>query len=193
MGRADFAKLILIFTTAVFAAPVSAGFIELGGSANYRSSSYTKDNYIMSLSYTASISYYFLETSAWEVNYTTGYSKQSTQALSEEITTIEDNIELVSTDLVFSFAGRQDPFRPYVKGGVGYLTKERFRKIGADNKEKISTQRGVVPSAGVGFAISITKEFNIKLGIDAWTSPLNDKDAEKTTDYAGRAGVSWIF
>lgn len=173
--------------------PAFAGFIEIGASANYRSSGYDKDNYIQSLTYTASFSYYFWEMCAWELNYTTGYSKQSTKAsgVIENRTTIEDNIEMTSMDLVLSFAARTDPIRPYIKFGGGYLTKERFRQIEGFAKNKISTQRGLVPSAGAGISLNITKEFSIKLGVDAWTSPTGQDPV--IVDYAGRAGVSWIF
>lgn len=177
----------------LFSSSAAAGFIELGASANYRSSGYDKDNYIQSLTYTASFSYYFWELCAWELNYTTGYSKQSSKAIgaSELRTTVEDNIEMVSMDLVLSFAGRQDPIRPYIKAGAGHLTKERYRQIEGFSKDKISTQKGVVPSGGVGISVNLTKEFSIKVGVDAWTSPTNQEPV--VVDYAGRAGISWIF
>ena len=180
--------MILLFVPAA-----NAGFIEVGASANYRSSGYDKYNYIQSLTKTASLSYYFWELCAWELNYTTGYSKQATKAagvLSPK-TTVEDNIEMISMDLVLSFAGRQDPLRPYIKVGGGYLTKERFRQIEGFDKEKISTQRGMVPSGGIGVSVNFTKEFSIKFGVDAWTSPLNEDPV--IVDYAGRAGISWMF
>jgi len=189
--RGSFLALIFVF---ILAAPKAfAGFVELGASANYRSSGYDKNNYIQSLTYTASFSYYFWEMCAWELNYTTGYSKQSTlgAAINELKTTIEDNIEMISMDLVLSFASRQDPIRPYIKLGAGHLTKERYRQVEGFSKDKISTQRGVVPSGGLGIAVNLTKEFSIKIGVDAWTSPMDQKPV--IVDYAGRAGVSWIF
>ncbi len=173
----------------------SAGFVEVGASANYRSSGYDKSNFVESIAYTASLSYYFWEMCAWELNYTTGYSKQVTKGplAIDPKETVEDNIQLVSLDLVLSFAGRQDPFRPYVKFGGGYLKKERFRQVNNGNVDPISTQEGMVPSAGLGFAIGVTKELSIKLGLDAWTSPLGKKDQPLIVDYAGRAGISWMF
>lgn len=170
-----------------------AGFVEVGASANYRTSRYNDDNYIESISYTGTFSYYFWEMCAWELNYTTGYSKQVSKGSStiDPKTTVEDSIELISMDLVLSLATRQDPFRPYIKLGGGYLQKERYRQIDDDAKEKISTQSGAVPSGGVGFSLGLSKQLNIKLGVDAWTSPLNEDPV--VVDYAGRAGISWIF
>ncbi len=186
-------RAIALLLIALGSVSASAGFIELGASANYRSSGYDKNNYVESIAYTASFSYYFWEMCAWELNYTTGYSKQVTKGplAIDQKETVEDNIQLTSLDLVLSFAGRQDPFRPYVKIGGGYLVKERFRQVNEDDVQPIGKQSGLVPSGGLGFAVSITKELSIKLGLDAWTSPLRTQPV--IVDYAGRAGISWMF
>lgn len=184
----------LMFLAIVATSPVAnAGFFELGGSVNYRSSGYDDNNYIESLTYTASGSYYFWEMCAWEVNYTWGNSKQVTKGADtiDPKTTVQDNIQMISLDLVLSFAERQAPFRPYIKLGAGHLSKERFRKIDDDAREKISEQSGIVPSGGVGLSLNLTKGFSIKLGVDAWTSPMDEDPL--VIDYAGRAGMSWLF
>lgn len=184
----------LALVLVLVAMPASAGFVELGASANYRSSTYDKHNYTQSLTHTGSLSYYFWEMCAWELNYTTGYSKQVSKGSSDldPVYKIEDNIELVSLDLVLSFAGRQDPFRPYIKVGAGYLVKERFRRVNDDETDR-TRQEGAVPSGGLGLGIALTKEFSIKFGVEAWTSPLMRKNEPVIVDYAGRAGVAWIF
>lgn len=186
-------RWLLVLLLSFASAPAWAGFIELGSSVNYRSSRYDSDNYIESLSFTGTFSYYFLEMCAWELNYTSGYSKQVTkgEGVGEVQTTVEDRIEMISMDLVLSFASRQDPFRPYIKLGAGYLTKQRFRKHGDDPRDAFKPQRGIVPSAGVGLAISLTKELSLKFGVDAWTSPMDVEPV--VVDYAGRAGISWLF
>lgn len=186
-------KWISVLLLSLGSLPAFAGFVELGGSVNYRSSGYDKHNYINSLTYTASVSYYFWEMCAWELNYTFGQSNQSTKGpnTGDTKTVISDNIDMTSLDLVLTLAERQAPFRPYVKAGAGYLIKERFRKNNSDAREKISQQEGVVPSGGLGFSFNITKDFSIKLGVDAWTSPMNQTPV--VVDYAGRAGVSFMF
>src|SRR3954470_4085858 len=96
----------LVFLALGAASPLaSAGFFEVGASANYRSSGYDKNNYIESLTYTASFSYYFWELCAWELNYTTGYSKQVTKGTGDldPVDKVEDNIDLAALDLVLSF------------------------------------------------------------------------------------------
>jgi outer membrane protein W len=187
-------RLFLFFALVMGPIAAQAGFVEVGASANYRSSGYNKDNYVEAISYTASISYYFWEMSAVEVNYTTGYSKQVTKGSGETDPkeTVEDNLQLTSMDLILSFAKRTDTFRPYIKVGGGYLDKQRFRRVNDDNTEMISHQYGIVPSGGFGLSISVTKELSFKLGLDAWTSPL-DSDDPLIIDYVGRAGISWMF
>lgn len=186
-------RLILFVTLLLTGAQASAGFVEIGASANYRSSGYDKNNLVESLTYSASMSYYFWEMCAIEFTYTTGYSMQKSKGPLEAdpVYKVEDNIDMASADLVLSFASRQDPFRPYVKAGAGYLIKERFRQVNEDDKSRINKQEGIVPSAGVGLSISFTKEFSLKVGVEAWTSPL--KQDPVVVDYAGRAGISWIF
>ena len=185
--------MIFVLLVALSSATASAGFIEVGAAANYRFSGYDTNNYIQSLSYTASLSYYFWEMCAWELNYTTGYSKQVTQGTSsiDPKETVEDNIGLTALDLVLSFAERADPIRPYIKIGGGYLIKDRYRQINNDNEDLIAHQEGLVPSGGFGLSINLTKELSIKVGLDAWTSPLQVKPV--IVDYAGRAGISWMF
>ena len=186
-------RCLVLATFFLFSLPAAAGFIELGASVNYRSSGYDDENYIRSTSYTGSFSYYFYEMCAWELNYTIGQSEQLSKGVNtiDDKYKVEDNIEMISMDLVLSFASRQDAFRPYIKMGAGHLTKERFRTVNEGRREKISEQSGVVPSGGIGFSLNITKEFSIKLGVDAWTSPLEIEPL--VVDYAGRAGVAFMF
>lgn len=186
-------RIALLALIALGPLSASAAFFEIGGSVNYRYSGYDSNNYVESLSYSATASYYFWEMCAWELNYTTGYSKQVTQGTSpiDPKETVEDNIQLTSLDLVLSFANHDDPFRPYIKFGGGYLVKDRYFQVDADNENLIAHQVGLVPSGGLGFALSITKEFSLKFGIDAWASPLNVQPV--IIDYAGRAGISWMF
>jgi outer membrane protein W len=188
-------RVLVLFLLTFGSVSAWAGFYEIGASANYRYSGYDANNYVQSLSYTASVSYYFWEMCAVEVGYTTGYSKEVSGGNGSDPNnpkdTIEDNIALTSADLVLSFADRQDPIRPYVKLGGGYLIKDRYQRINQDNELLIAHQEGLVPSGGLGLAINITQAMSIKLGVDAWTSP--PKQQPVIVDYAGRAGLSWMF
>ena len=171
-----------------------AALIEVGGSANYRASNYDKTNYLRSTSYTASLSYYFWEMCALEANYTSGYAQQLSKgpSVTDSLVKLQDLSQFVSFDVVMSAAERDDLIRPYLKLGGGYLQKDRYRRIDQNETEKLGTQRGWVPSAGLGLAIGLSRALSLKLGVDAWTSPLGH-DKVSTIDYAGRAGASWIF
>ena len=170
-----------------------AGFIELGANANYKSSKFNDDNTAETISYSGSIAYYFLEQCAFEITYTSGYSKQESQATPiDDKYLIEDNFDMGSLDLVLSLAGKEAAVQPYLKLGGGYMIKERFIKVNNGPKLSASQIEGFVPSAGAGVKFMLTNTFSIKLGVDAWTSPVSSND-EKTIDYSGRAGVSWIF
>jgi hypothetical protein len=185
---------MIVLLTLLMNVTTHAGVIELGGSANYRASNYDRNNYLRSTSYTAALSYYFWEMCAWEANYTSGYSVQLSKgpSITDAKVKLEDTSEFISVDLVLSLSERDDLIRPYLKLGGGFLTKERYRRIDYEEKEKLSTQRGWVPSAGVGLALGLTRALNLKFGVDAWTSPLKS-GAPVTVDYAGRAGAAWIF
>ena len=191
---------VLIFC--FFSQPSFAGFVEVGGSVNYKKTSIDENNYSDSLSYTGSVSYYFWERSALELSYTSGTGKLSTKAdgLSEIQQIQIAQFTMTSLDLVLSLAGKQDPIQPYFKIGAGYVEKKFFKQNELEGRVALPSQYGAVPSAGVGIKIALTQSLSLKVGIDAWTSPLNDKskdsdDQERKLeiDYAGQAGLSWMF
>ncbi|MCB0407496.1 MAG: hypothetical protein KDD34_04770 [Bdellovibrionales bacterium] len=176
-----------------FSTPIAhAGFIELGTSANYRRSTIDSNNFQESISFTGSVAYYFWESSALELSYTEGYSQIVVTPIADSKTITETQFSLLGLDFVLSISGREDAFQPYLKMGGAVITKSIYRQIdGVTGKDKIAEQTGTVPSAGIGFKILLTKTFSIKIGVDAWTSPLNDDPV--TIDYAGRAGLSWFL
>jgi len=171
----------------------AAAFIELGANANYRRSAFDSNNFQELISYTASVSYYFMEMSALELSYTNGYSElsvRSTNPADSKYVT-KTNFQLLALDLVISFAERDDFFQPYIKMGGGYLKKQEFEQVDNGDTNLVSSSEGLVPSGGVGFRVLLTKGFAIKFGLDAWTTPL--KENPVVVDFAGYAGVSWLF
>src|ERR1700733_9884901 len=98
-------------------------FVELGANANYRRSAFDSNNYQELISYTGSISYYFMEMSALELSYTNGYSELSVKSSDPTDPKYVNmtNFQLLALDLVISFAERDDFFQPYIKMGGGYL------------------------------------------------------------------------
>ncbi len=170
-----------------------AGFIEIGGSGNYRISQLNEDNYQKSLSYTGSISYYFWEMSALELSYTQG-TQVSVLKISDtdSKTTTTTYFEMSGLDLVLTLADKQSIFLPYIKGGGAYIVKKMESQVEGFAPKPAQPVYGAVPSAGVGFKIKLTQALSFKAGVDGWRSPPgNSKKA--IWDYAGRAGLSWMF
>lgn len=190
IGMKTWAK-IFIFWFALCSAPVWAGYIELGTTANYRRSTIDSSNFQESISYTGSISYYFLESSALELSYTSGYSQIVVTPPGAEKITTETDFSLIGLDIVLSIGSRKDAFQPYMKVGGAHITKTFFRGVEGQGKQKIGEQEGTVPSAGIGMKLRLTNTFSIKIGVDAWTSPLDEEPV--TVDFAGRAGLSMFF
>jgi hypothetical protein len=172
-----------------------AGYVELGASANYKFSGFDRDNSIESISYTGSYAYYFMENCALELSYTSGYSKQTAKASDSDPRYItEANIDMLALDLILTLGAKEDVFQPYIKLGGGYLKKELFFKVDDGPTRRTSSSEGFVPSGGLGLKIGVTNTISIKLGVDAWTSPLShNKNEPVIVDYVGRAGLSWMF
>lgn len=168
-----------------------AGYMEIGATANYRKSAIDGSNYQEILSYTASYSYYFWEMSALELSYTSGENVVSVQINNEPKSKITTRFSLIGLDLVVTMADKESAFQPYFKIGAAYIQKDVLQEVENLSAQKLNSPSGVVPSVGLGFKIKMTKEIALKCGVDAWSSPLDKQPF--TVDYAGRAGISWLF
>lgn len=188
---------IRLFSSAVAAFLVqispmaNAGYVELSATGNFRLSEINENNYQRLISYTGSISYYFWELSALELSYTEGEQFARIQPEGGEYTELTTQFKMTGLDLVLTLADKQSTFQPYVKGGTAYIEKRIYRKTAITGTEPISNEPGFVPSAGVGFRIKFTNTLALKVGVDGWSSPIGREP--KTLDYAGRAGISWMF
>ncbi len=170
-----------------------AGYIELGTSGNYRVSKIDENNKQEMISYTGSVSYYFWELSALEMSYTKGSQVVTTKFPGDTARSINTTLfEMMGLDLVLTLGGKDSLLQPYVKGGVARISKTIIREIEGISRDQVDTGGPtVVPSAGVGFKLKFTPTFSIKVGIDAWKSTSGGNTS--TVDYAGRAGISWMF
>lgn len=174
-----------------FSSTSFAGVFEFGGSGSWRKSAFDKDNFSEMTSWTGSFSYYFLELSALELSYTDGVSRQSVKPVNDIKSISVTNFQLTALDLVITLAGKEDAFQPYIKLGGGYLNKQIYNQIDNYPMKSAGNVHGLVPSAGVGLKWFFTKDFNIRLGLDAWTSPPSQQPV--VVDYAGRAGLSFLL
>lgn len=143
------------------------------------------------VSYTGSLSYYFWEMSALELSYTEGTQVVVLSIPGDNKNVVTTQFRIIGGDLVLTLADKDSLLQPYVKVGGAYMTKKITREIQTVGSDHLDAPSGLVPSAGVGFKIKISQGLSIKVGVDAWTSPPEKKPV--TVDYAGRAGISWLF
>ena len=99
---------------------------------------------------------------------------------------------LIGLDLILTFADRQAPFVPYLKGGIAYFyQKEVTYEFTGQAPDTVTLPQTFVPSVGFGLKIRLTQTMALKVGMEAWTSALENNS--ERWDYAGRGGVSWFF
>ena len=192
-------KLAMIFALLLFCLVPSlarAGFVEVGASGTYRKSNVGADIFSEAYSVTGSLSYLFDEMSAIELSYTEGYGRTVVGTISAGATKeISNHATMASLDFVYTMGDKDATLRPYLKAGFGYLlTKEVTEEIVGFGARTTTEPTGFVPSGGLGFKLAITQTLSLKVGVDAWSSqPLGKENGSSKTDYAGRAGISWLF
>lgn len=175
----------------------SAGIFEVGASGTYRRSNIGANAFDESQSLTASLSYYLNDSSAVELSYTHGLSERSIAEGEPNGHVTNLTYQTLGLDFVYTLGDREAAFRPYLKAGGNYILKKRLVDQYSDangnwfSAQPIEEDPTLVPSAGFGFRLALTKALVLKIGVDAWTNPLNED--EITIDYAGRAGLSVMF
>lgn len=174
-----------------------AGFIEVGVSGSYKKSNIGEKAYDESQSLTGSVSYYFDESSALEFSYTDGINRRMIGEGEANGQLTNMYYKMTGLDFVLTMGTRESTMRPYVKVGAVYILEKRIVSQTWLNHvvysaAPIEDPPALVPSAGVGFKLSLTKEWSLKVGLEAWTSrPVSQTPI--TIDYAGRVGLSWLF
>lgn len=173
-----------------------AGLVEVSYQYSQTESKFDEFNFSRSLSHTASFAWYFLEMSALEVSYTRGEGQISGKAASDpDALKYRTDLQMYGADLVFTLAGKDWAFQPYVKGGAAWVDKKIFRKSTSISAEELisSTDKDdAVPSMGAGFRVKLTKTIRLKASYDRWRSGKN-ANGEEQWDNAVRAGASVFF
>jgi outer membrane protein W len=181
-----------------YAVPARAGFVEIGISGSVKKTTIDTNAYDQSQALTGSFTYYLDESSALELSYTDGVSKRAIAEGQPNGHVTSMFYSVIGLDFIYTLGDREAPFRPYLKAGANYILEKRIvdQYRGPDGNlfdpTTVKENPSLVPSAGVGMKISLTKNLSLKAGVDIWSSgPINQKPL--TFDYAGRAGVSLMF
>ncbi len=188
-------KLILFFVILVSPLAGQAGIFEFGLSGSYRQSTVDEYNRYDVKEIGASLSYYFWAQSAIELSYTTRLTVKTVGSLAVHT---EEQIEegFYGADFILSLADAKAPIRPYLKVGAVFIHKKDFYQI-LDNNGQVSSPTyvpfndGWAPSAGAGIKIGLTETMSLKLGAETWNMTL--ANGQKSYDYSGRIGLSWLF
>lgn len=188
----------IAFSTVLLAAPQArAGFIEIGASGAYKKSNIGTDSYDESTSLTGSFAYYFDESSALELSYTDGLNKRRLGDGQPNGQLTNMTYKMTGLDFVLTLGDRESTIRPYIKiGGVYIMEKKITSQYWQNNVTFPSSSRedppALVPSAGIGFKLALTKSLSLKVGVEAWSSR-SVSEQPVTIDYSGRVGLAWMF
>ncbi len=189
--------LFSLLFTMIISSVAQAGFVEVGASGTYRKQNVGADIFSENYSLTGSISYLFDEMSAIELSYTEGYGRTVVGAAASGATKeLVSSATMASLDFVYTFGDKGAMLRPYLKAGAGYLIKKELTEViaGGFPNRTYQEDTGFVPSAGIGFRLALTQTLSLKIGVDGWSSqPIGAENRNSKIDYAGRAGISWLF
>jgi len=189
--------LFVAVAVIAWAPAASAGFFEAGFSGSYRRSNIDRDAFDEAQSVSGSLSYFLDPTSAIELSYTDGINRRVIGDNQPTGHVTNMYYKMAGLDFVLTIGGTEDSFRPYVKAGAAYIIEKRildqYRSAGTVfPASEIKEEPATVPSAGIGFKLSLTKTLQFKIGVDAWTSrPIQEKPV--TIDYSARAGLSYFL
>ncbi len=187
----------LIMTSMSYVDNAIAGFVEIGGSGSYKKSNIGTDSFDESQSLTASFSYYFDESSALELSYTDGINRRLIGEGQPDGQLTNMYYKMVGLDLVLTMGTRESTVRPYLKiGGVYIMDKRIVTQYWSNGNAFPENTRqdpsALVPSAGLGFKLALTKSWSLKVGAEAWSSR-SISEQPVTIDYSGRVGLSCMF
>lgn len=188
---------LLILLVLILSTEAKANFIEVGVSGSYKRSNIGENAFDESQSLTGSLSYYFDESSAIEFSYTDGINRRMIGEGQADGQLTNMYYKMMGLDFVLTIGSREATLRPYIKVGTVYILEKKiisqtWLNNVVFNSSPIEDPPALVPSAGIGFKLSLTKEWSLKVGAEAWTSrPLHQTPV--TIDYAGRVGLTWLF
>jgi len=152
-----------------------AGYLELSANGSYyKQNNGLQDGEISTAVTTrvgAGIAYRFLSQTAIEIAYlkSTNQDKYGQDIVSEPnvfFINRETETQNISLNLILYFAGRQSAFRPYIRGGAGYMTVKTI--ISGTSVSRLDSSSSPLTFAGQPNISSISADGG--LGIDAYVA-----------------------
>jgi hypothetical protein len=166
-------KRILLATVMVVSGTANAGVFELGGSYAWSRSNYNAGSFTWSRTYGASLGYYLTQDS--EIQFS--YSDTTTNTFVKEVqdTTYRDRV--YSLNILYHLFDDKDPFRPFMRLGVGQLNRDATGTYTAAGVSPPGRLDQVSVIGGIGFKTKLTSQIALK--------------AEATSYLTGGAIGSW--
>lgn len=190
-------KKLSVFITCwigLLSVATEAMYTEIGASYLYKQSFVDSFNNMQSQGISASISFYLWERIAIETSYTNYLMVKKEQAVSAAspsvIQTTETDV-IYGIDLIYVFADHKALLQPYIKGGVGFVTKTQNTQVDNNPQWTVGPYSGWSPDYGVGLKFLLSDSFSIRAGYDVQLTPINNNSTAQ--DVNGRAGLSWMF
>lgn len=164
----------------------SAGYFELSLGGSYSRSQYSEDSYSWSRRWSASVGYYFTETSGLEVSFTESFER--TNLVNWQDTSTQDRV--YSLNWIQSFMARHFPVQPYLKAGVGQLNREASGSyaFGVSPPEILDSITAVF---AVGLKIKITQNFAFR--VEGSTLLSGGRIYTWQDNLSGNFGLSYYF
>lgn len=165
---------------------------ELGVSYNYRKAYFDATNNTEQQSTTANISLYFLERLALELSVSDSLAvrKEKQPNSSTKLRTQTIYGKAFGADLIYVFAGRKEPFQPFIRAGAAQLERRYVVQDEGDIAWQI-TSKGNSPSYGAGFRFLLSESFALKVSYNVVQTPTDDNS--KAEESEARVGLSWIL
>ena len=187
----------------------AAGYFELSANGSYLKQNLGLVGGVASTKivqrYGAGFAYRFLSNTSIEISYT---SSTDTDTFGQDYADLSSYlkvqkklaVENTSIDLILDFAGKKSTFRPYIRGGGGYMERrtsftgtqtDRITEVSTPLSSKEAPVYSVSANAGIGFKIFLIDSVAIDASYTVFATDL-DKP-EIFLHYSATGGLRFLF
>lgn len=199
-------RLVALAAALGLPAAAHAGYWELSGNGAY----YKYDNGVVGnvdstttvTKWGGGLAYRFLTNTAIELSYTVQktvdvYGQETSSDISFDVTKT-NLMKTTSLDLVLDFADKKSRFRPFIRGGGGYVEQTQtlnVTQIDSQGNTQLPKQKykayAASANAGLGFKIFVAEIIAIEASFNMVATDL-DKSAMRIF-YSGAGGLRIVF